>query len=570
MDENRITEKFISCEPVDKGWSGDKKYCAADKNGGKYFLRISPYSRYDNRKALFEIMKKLEELDIPMGRPAEFGVCGSSVYLLDCWIEGEDAEKAVPLLTETEQYVLGYKSGEILRKIHSIPAPDSQEDWKTRFNRKTDTKIRRYLECGIRFKDDDKIIEYIEQNRELLKNRPQTFQHGDYHIGNMLLNADGLYIIDFDRYDYGDPWEEFNRIVWCAQKSPYFATGQLRGYFGGEPPMEFFRLLAFYIASNTLSSIYWAIPFGQKELDTMLGQSQEVLSWYGGMRDPVPSWYIKDFYVQRTDNVPYKLAKPYDFGFLRSYGKVFKVFDDQDSGNICFGTEKDGKKYFIKFAGAPTARYSGDPEEAVKRLQASAQVYRDLAHENLIKLVKTEEAGGGYAAVFEWAAGESMGRMYPLSRRKFMAMPDETKFRVFMDVLAFHAYAEEHGYTAIDFYDASVMYDFTENKTVICDIDFYAKKPYINMMGRMWGSSKFKSLEEYEYGAEIDGVSNIYTMGAFGFALFADYGREQKNWRFSGELYNVIKKAVSAERSERQQSVRELIAEWKTALQKGN
>lgn len=28
-----------------------------------------------------------------------------------------------------------------------------------------------------------------------------------------------------------------------------------------------------------------------------------------------------------------------------------KVFDDQDSGNICFGTEKDGQRYFIKFAG---------------------------------------------------------------------------------------------------------------------------------------------------------------------------------------------------------------------------
>ncbi|BBB90420.1 MAG TPA: GNAT family N-acetyltransferase [Methylomusa anaerophila] len=67
-------------------------------------------------------------------------------------------------------------------------------------------------------------------------------------------------IIDFDRYDFGDPREEFNRIVWCATASPYFATG----------------------------------------------------------------W--------RTAS------------FLGKYGKVFKVFDDQDSGNLCFGVQNGGSR----------------------------------------------------------------------------------------------------------------------------------------------------------------------------------------------------------------------------------
>ena len=105
-------------------------------------------------------------------------------------------------------------------------------------------------------------MDYIENNRGLLKNRPQCFQHGDYHVGNMMMENGNLTIIDFDRFDFGDPWEEFNRIVWCAQSSPTFATGQLDGYFKGKIPIDFFKLLAFYIATNTLSSIYWAIPFG--------------------------------------------------------------------------------------------------------------------------------------------------------------------------------------------------------------------------------------------------------------------------------------------------------------------
>ncbi len=66
---------------------------------------------------------------------------------------------------------------------------------------------------------------------------------------------------------------------------------------------------------------------------------------------------------------------------------MFKVYDDQDSGNICFGTEKDGQRYFIKFAGAPTERYNGNPADAIARRKATLPVYSELQHENLIEYV---------------------------------------------------------------------------------------------------------------------------------------------------------------------------------------
>lgn len=135
-------------------------------------------------------------------------------------------------------------------------------------------------------------MNHVRENRHLLKKRPQTWQHGDYHTGNMMLGRDGrLYVIDFNRSDYGDPWEEFNRIVWCAQLSPRFASGLVDGYFSGEVPMDFWRLLSLYIASNTLSSLPWAIPFGQGEVDTMLRQARDIFRWYDGMKTVVPGWY---------------------------------------------------------------------------------------------------------------------------------------------------------------------------------------------------------------------------------------------------------------------------------------
>ena len=126
----------------------------------------------------------------------------------------------------------------------------------------------------------------------MLRNRPQCFQHGDYHIGNMIITPTGeLGIIDFNRWDYGDPWEEFNRIVWCVRTSKSFASGYINGYFNNDIPELFFRLMALYIASNQLASIPWAIQFGQEEIDVMTSLAQDLIGWYEYFIKFLPKWY---------------------------------------------------------------------------------------------------------------------------------------------------------------------------------------------------------------------------------------------------------------------------------------
>jgi len=226
-----------------------------------------------------------------MCRPVEMGRCDGGVYILQTWIDGQDAEEAVPRLSQAAQYALGLEAGKILQKIHSLPAPEGLPAWEERFNRKIDRKISAYNACAIKCENGAAFLRCIEENRRLLENRPQCFQHGDYHTGNMMLADGQIVIIDFDRWDFGDPWEEFNRVVWCAQLAPPFARGMVDGYFNGEIPVEFWRLLALYIASNAISSIPWAIPFGEGEIKTMQAQTKQVLEWYGNMTRSVPQWY---------------------------------------------------------------------------------------------------------------------------------------------------------------------------------------------------------------------------------------------------------------------------------------
>lgn len=84
--------------------------------------------------------------------------------------------------------------------------------------------------------------------------------------------------------------------------------------------------------------------------------------------------------VHRRDS--FQAESTFDFSFMKEYGTVFKVYDDQDSGNICFGTEKDGQRYFVKFAGAPTEQYGGDPADAISRLKATPDLQRSEARES--------------------------------------------------------------------------------------------------------------------------------------------------------------------------------------------
>lgn len=286
-------QSIIDRIPIDKGWSRDQKYCATTADGQKYLLRISPFHQFPRKKWDYERMCEVAQLGIPMCLPVEFGTCEEGVYSMQSWIDGEDAEPIIMSANTDNQYRYGQDAGRILSNIHTISTAVDEPDWETCFNAKIDRNLAKYETCGQTYgKGGEVFRQYIAQNRHLLKGRPQNYQHGDYHIGNMMIDRNGvLTIIDFDRNDVGDPWEEFNRIVWCAQSTPAFASGMVDGYFGSKIPMTFWRLLALYICSNTLGSLSWAVPFGEGQVEIMKRQAVQVLEWYDGMRCVVPSWY---------------------------------------------------------------------------------------------------------------------------------------------------------------------------------------------------------------------------------------------------------------------------------------
>lgn len=287
-------DSIVSRTPIDRGWSADRKYRAEAADGSVWFLRISPMDRYDQRKMQFEHMQQVRALGVPMSDPVEFGTCGEGCYTLLGWIEGRDAEQVLPQLPKGQQYEYGQKAGRMLNTIHRLPPPFDPEPWGLRFGRKLEQKLTAYDACPRKFEEGERLTAFVEENRHLVEDRPQVWQHGDYHCGNLMFDENMvLRVIDFDREDAGDPWYEFNRIIWDGRAAPDYARGMVDGYFGGDVPEEFWRIMALYLCQNMLSSLPWAMDFGEEEIRIAIENADRVLGWYDDMKSVIPNWYHK-------------------------------------------------------------------------------------------------------------------------------------------------------------------------------------------------------------------------------------------------------------------------------------
>lgn len=223
--------RIVSRQPLTKGWSTDQKYKVQLVDGRLGLLRIAERPAYEAKRLEFQLVENLFGLGLPVAEPLSFWADEESVYTLYEWMEGQDMNEVASSLSDSVLYDLGCQSGQFLRTLHALPIDQSQRDWNSFYQAKIDNKLAAYQAASHSYPNGSAMIDFVQANRHLLAGRPIAYHHGDFHTGNFLLGADGkLKILDFDRYDIGDPWEEFNRLIFTADLSPAFARGQVDAY----------------------------------------------------------------------------------------------------------------------------------------------------------------------------------------------------------------------------------------------------------------------------------------------------------------------------------------------------
>jgi len=289
-----ISKTWRKIEKIEYGWSSDEKYYLEDNNNLKYLLRISAAEVYTEKKKEFEIIMKFNTLDFQMSKALDFGYFNKykNVYMLLSWVEGCSLEEKVGILPEMEQYLLGVQAGKILKVIHNLPVEPEDRPSINKIPKKL-LQLERYENSSVRISNDENAINFVKNNIELLCKSSPVYKHGDFHVGNLIYTPDKtIGVIDFNRWECGDKYEEFYKLQsFDVNVSIPFSVGQLQGYFQGNPPIDFWKIQAVYVAHASLYSIKWAEKFGQKDAIAMTKRCLEAFDDYNNFNLIIPKWY---------------------------------------------------------------------------------------------------------------------------------------------------------------------------------------------------------------------------------------------------------------------------------------
>ena len=292
-----ISNTWMKIKKIEYGWSTDEKYYIEDNKNIKYLLRISNADTYEQKKREFEIIKKFNTLDFKMSRAIEFGYFNEhrNVYMLLSWIEGCPLEEKLNSLPEIEQYRLGLNSGQILNQIHGIPVEPQDVPFVNKISKKL-LQLQMYENSSVRISNDEIAIAFVKNNIDMLCKSSPAYEHGDFHIGNLIYTPDKtIGVIDFNRWECGDKYEEFYKIQsFDIEHSIAFSVGQIQGYFNGNPPIDFWKVHAVYVAHASLYSIKWAESFGQEEVDGMTKRCLQAFDHYDNFNLIIPKWYSQN------------------------------------------------------------------------------------------------------------------------------------------------------------------------------------------------------------------------------------------------------------------------------------
>lgn len=292
-----ILQDAKGMKELSKGFSEDKKYVVTLVNDEKVLLRVGSAHTYERKKVEFQILHEMQKCNVHAPKPIEIGLLEEACYSIVSYVEGEDAKIALLACTPAEQYNIGVQAGEDLARMHTYEAPKEIGVWYERAMAKHRRYLDEYEKCGVTIEQDEKIIRFIDTYAHYLENRPNRFQHDDFHLENIIVK-DNAYagIIDFDGYDWGDPLHDFVKIALFAREiSIPYCIGQIDGYFQGEIPDNFWILYSVYVGMTVFSSIVWSLKVAPHVFDNMMERLRIVLDDHQYFDLMQPKWFQREF-----------------------------------------------------------------------------------------------------------------------------------------------------------------------------------------------------------------------------------------------------------------------------------
>ncbi len=264
--------------------------------------------------------------------------------------------------------------------------------------------------------------------------------------------------------------------------------------------------------------------------------------------------------------------------FVASCGTIVATFDrSQDSGNVSWIVATETGEFFAKSAGTTAPVAAGRPVPyfdhagRVRLLRNAVVVAGSCDHRSLARLRNVAETSDGPVLVYDRAPGELIAtprerRADPDSPyRRFGALPAERHVPVISELFDAHVALAAAGWIACDLYDGCLIVDFSSDRLTLIDLDTYVRGPFVNTMGRMFGSNRYMAPEEHVMGATVDQRTTVYTLGRLALHLGTSTTDDPARYVGGHGRAAVLVRATSPHPADRYADVAALAAAYATA-----
>jgi serine/threonine protein kinase len=237
---------------------------------------------------------------------------------------------------------------------------------------------------------------------------------------------------------------------------------------------------------------------------------------------------------------------------------AFAVFDQQDSGCVSYGVERDGRRLFVK-----TAVTAGGRES----LRRAIAFHSAVRHPAIVHPARVSDTHDDTALTYPWCAGVVLNHSTSsgsdrTALARFRHLDLDIVVAAIDTILAAHETVAATGFVSVDLYDGCFLYDFDVHDMRLIDLDEYRPGPFTVDADRLPGSRRYMAPEEFRRGATVDERTTVFHLGRTISELLDGQGGS----RCSPAQRHVVEAATNDAPRARLPTVGAFVHEWRATL----
>ena len=277
--------KYKIIKEIDDGLSKDTKYIVLI-NKKKYLLRISDFN--NSKMFTYKIIKEIYNIH-NISKLYSYYNLDNKIYAFFNYIDGEPLKQLFPNLNENEKYNYGVQAGNLLRLLHS--KKNKNLEIKISNNEVVKCIINNYDNFSLKNNIINKLYNYCKKILVNIDLNKYSFLNADFHSMNMIINNKNLFLIDLEKYEYGDPTRDFT-FIYTFDEDRIYANGIINSYHCFKTiPENFWYSFKFFSALYIIQYYMWNIN-KFNEIGNSIDIATKFLCDYNGSSNK-PNWYFK-------------------------------------------------------------------------------------------------------------------------------------------------------------------------------------------------------------------------------------------------------------------------------------